>query len=105
MDLGFVFKFSLYGLTALVGAILGAAEGEGMAAESGRFAIPYLSLPVVVIGYLVTEMNRRNDRGGGMGLNATWANVLGVIALVATGYEFLGSSREAKLLADRKSVV
>ena len=101
MDLGFVFKASLYGLTVLVGAILGAAEGEGAIAGSGRSALvlPFLSLPIVVFGYLYTERRRQKEGAGGRGISSTWANVLGIIALIATGYEFTSENREGKLLA------
>lgn len=101
MDLGTVFKLSLYGLTALVGAILGAAEGEGAAAatRNSDLVLPFLSLPIVVCGYLVTERRRRGSSDQGMGLSSLWANVLGVIALVATFYEFSSENREGKLLA------
>ena len=101
MDLGSVFKLSLYGLTALVGAILGAAEGEGAVAGIGRhgLVLPFLSLPIVVCGYLVTERRRRKAGTNGTGLNSAWANVLGLVALVATGYEFTSENREGKLLA------
>jgi transglutaminase-like putative cysteine protease len=101
MDLGTVFKLSLYGLTALVGAILGAAEGEGAGSANGRsdLVLPFLSLPVVICGYLFTE--RRSVRGstGGRGLSSIWANVLGLIALAATAWEFTSENREGKLLA------
>ena len=66
MDLGFVFRMSLYGLTALVGAILGCAESEGVAYGTERlgFALPFLSIPVVVCGYLFTEIHWRRGRSG-----------------------------------------
>lgn len=101
MDLGTVFKLSLYGLTALVGVILGAAEGEGSNSGSARseFVLPFLSLPVVVCGYLVTERRRISSKHGATGLSSWWANSLGIIALVATFYEFLSENREGKLLA------
>jgi len=101
MDLGTVFKLSLYGLTALVGAILGAAEGEGAAAatRNNELVLPFLSLPIVVCGYLVTERRRQGSADKGMGLSSVWANVLGIIALVATFYEFSSENREGKLLA------
>ncbi len=101
MDLGFVFRMSLYGLTALVGAILGYAESEGVAYQTGRlgFALPFLSIPVVVCGYLFTEIHWRRDRTVGAGLNSFSANFLGIAALIATGVEFLSENREGKLLA------
>ena len=102
MDLGTVFKLSLYGLTALVGAILGAAEGEGSASRTNsrnELVLPFLSLPVVVCGYLFTERRRRDLSSKGTGLSSVWANVLGIIALGATAYEFFSENREGKLLA------
>ena len=101
MDLGFVFKMSLYGLTALVGAILGCAESEGVAYASGRlgFALPFLSIPIVICGYLFTEIQWRQDRSVEAGLNSFSANFLGIAALIATGIEFMSENREGKLLA------
>ena len=101
MDLGFVFKISLYGLTALVGAILGYAESEGTAYASGRlgFALPFLSIPIVICGYLYTELRWGRDRTVEAGLNSFRANFLGIAALIATGVEFMSENREGKLLA------
>ncbi len=101
MDLAFVFKMSLYGLTALVGAILGCAESEGVAYGSGRlgFALPFLSIPIVVCGYLFTEVHWRRDQTVGAGLNSFTANFLGIASLIATGVEFMSENREGKLLA------
>ena len=101
MDLGFVFKMSLYGLTALVGAILGYAESEGVAYAAGRlgFALPFLSIPIVICGYFFTEIRYGRDQILGAGLNSFSANVLGLTALLATGYEFMSENREGKLLA------
>ena len=99
MDLGTVFKFSLYGLTALVGLILGAAEGEGVVTTTlrSRLFLPYLSVPFVIFGYLLTE--RRTATSDGFGINSFFANLFGVIALIATVIEFTGVSKEGKLLA------
>ncbi|WP_010585226.1 transglutaminase TgpA family protein [Schlesneria paludicola] len=101
MELGTVFKISLYGLTALIGIILGLAEGEGSQSYSFRSSLllPFLSVPVVIGGYLVTERKSGRTTSPGLGLSSTWANVLGMMALIATGYEFSGDSREGKLLA------
>lgn len=101
MNLGTVFKLSLYGLTALVGVILGAAEGEGSSAGSARneLVLPFLSLPVVVCGYLITERRRTGISQQGTGLSSWWANFLGIIALCATAFEFFSENREGKLLA------
>lgn len=99
MDLGTVFKFSLYGLVALVGIILGAAESEGVITTTlrSRLFLPFLSVPIVIFSYLLTE--RRNSTSNGFGINAIFANFLGVIALIATVMEFTGISKEGKLLA------
>ena len=102
MDLGFVFKMSLYGLTALVGAILGCAESEGVAYATGRlgFALPFLSIPIVICGYFFTEIRwGRDKKNFGAGLNSFSANALGLTALLATGIEFMSENREGKLLA------
>ncbi|MBC8116659.1 MAG: DUF3488 domain-containing protein [Candidatus Saccharimonas sp.] len=88
MDLGTVFKLSLYGLTALVGWILGAAEHQSW--------LPYGSLPFVILGYLWCEA-----RGGSRqhGMSDTLASVFGFIALAVSTNEFFGSNPEGKLLA------
>lgn len=102
MDLGVIFKLSLYGLTALVGIILGSAEGEDYIAGASRLPmpLPYFSVPLVIGGYLLTECFRKNNtEGQGLGLSAIWANTLGFIALAATAYEFAGVNKEGKLLA------
>ena len=61
--------------------------------------LPFLSLPIVVCGYLLTERRRRDLSTNGTGLSSVWANVLGIIALGATAYEFFSENREGKLLA------
>ncbi len=102
MDLGTVFKFSLYGLTVIVGAILGAAEGEGVIAGTTRheLLLPYLSLPVVICGFLFTEQRvAGRSTSSGRGLSPLWANLLAILALIATGYQFSSENREGKLLA------
>ena len=101
MDLRTVFKLSLYGLTALVGAILGCAESEGVSLGHGRVALslPFLSIPLVVCGYLFTERSRHLNDTEGAGLSTNWANLLGFVALCATLYEFTREGHERKLLA------
>lgn len=100
MELGTVFKISLYSLTALVGAILGSAETEGITYGSNQFrmALPYLSIPITVMGYLYTERRKRGNSTAS-GLSSAFANMLGMIALGATIYEFTRDHNEAKLLA------
>ena len=102
MDLGTVFKLSLYGLTALVGAILGAAEGEGSASNStgNDLVLPFLSLPVVVCGYLLTERRRAGPVDEWHRTEFRVGECLwGSSHLIATAYEFLSENREGKLLA------
>lgn len=101
MDLGTVFKLSLYGLTALVGAILGAAEGEGISVGSmqNHLVLPFASLPLVVFGFLLTEGHSPGNSSTGRGLSSFWANLLGLIALIATAHEFFSENKEGKLLA------
>ena len=97
MDLGTVFKFSLYGLTALVGLILGAAEGEGVLTTTlrSRLFLPYLSVPIVLVSYLLTE--RRTATSNGFGINSVVANIFGIIALIATVIEFTGVSKRREI--------
>lgn len=101
MDLGYVFKVSLYSLTVLVGMILGFAETDGTSygIHQYKIALPFLSLPVVACGYLLTEHRRAKDSNGASGLKPGWANLLGIAALIATGYEFSSENHEGKLLA------
>ena len=101
MDLGYVFKVSLYSLTVMVGAILGFAESEGTSygIHQFRVVLPFLSLPIVACGYLFTERRRGMGTNLGAGLQPGWANLLGIAALLATGYEFMSENHEGKLLA------
>ena len=100
MELGTAFKLSLYGLTAIVGAILGAAEGEGAVLGTNRFELflPYVSLPVALLGYLVTE--RKGIRQSTVGLSAGWANALGAAALAAAAGVTATEYAFDELLAD-----
>ncbi len=101
MDLATVFKLSLYGLTALVGWILGAAED--------RSWLPYYSLPFVLLGFWWCEVfgKQRPREGtehaqGGRpqrGLSDELANACGVIAITFAGQEFVSGNHEGKLLA------
>lgn len=91
MDLATVFKLSVYGLTALVGWILGAAEQQSW--------LPYASLPFVIVGYLWCERADPSGRMRQRGMSDTVAAVFGFVALAAAANEFFGESPEGKLLA------
>ena len=88
MDLATVFKLSLYGLTALVSWILGAAENHSW--------LPYGSLPFVIIGYLWCEARGRSRLHG---MSDTMGSVFGFVALAVATNEFFSSNPEGKLLA------
>ena len=91
MDLATVFKLSLYGLTALVGWILGAAEQQSW--------LPFASLPFVIVGYLWCERTHPSGDARQRGMSDTLASVFGFIALTAAANEFFGDNPEGKLLA------
>jgi len=91
MDLATVFKLSLYGLTALVGWILGAAEQQSW--------LPYASLPFVIVGYAWCERSDSSGRARQRGMSDTLASVFGFIALTTAANEFFGDNPEGKLLA------
>lgn len=101
MDLATVFKLSLYGLTALVGWILGAAED--------RSWLPYYSLPFVLLGFWWCEVFGKSRSLGGAhhapderlprGMSDQLANACGVIAITFAGQEFVSGNHEGKLLA------
>ena len=99
MNLATVFKLSLYGLTALVGWILGAAEDQSW--------LPYCSLPFVLLGFWWCEVfGKRRPRIGAQGeiiesrgMSDALANACGVIAITFAGQEFISGSHEGKLLA------
>ncbi|MBM4077763.1 MAG: hypothetical protein FJ267_19210, partial [Planctomycetes bacterium] len=91
MDLGIVFKRSLYGMMAIVGWILGAAEHQSW--------IPYLSIPIAIAGYFFCESRTSSGKPRWHGLNDWVASGLGIVALFATSREFLGEGLEGKLLS------
>lgn len=101
MDLATVFKLSLYGLTALVGWILGAAED--------RSGLPYCSLPFVLLGFWWCEVfGKQRPRAGTShaigepaprGMSDELANACGVIAITFAGREFVSGNHEGMLLA------
>jgi transglutaminase-like putative cysteine protease len=84
MRLAVVFRLSLYGLTAFASWMLGRAE-EGW--------VPYLTFPVLVAAFVVTE-TRQN-----WSLPAWLANLLGAAAVLAAGVEFAQEGQLAKLLS------
>ena len=91
MHLTTVFKISLYGLTALVGWILGAAEQQSW--------LPYASLPFVIVGYLWCERTGPSEDTRQRGMSDTLASVFGFIALAIASNEFFGENPEGRLLA------
>ena len=91
MDLTTVFKLSLYGLTALVGWILGAAEQQSW--------LPFASLPFVIVGYVWCERPGPSGDTRQRGMSDTLASVLGFIALAFASNEFFGENPEGRLLA------
>ena len=96
MDLTTVFKLSIYGLTAAVGLVLGAAENGW---------IPFVSLPMTLLGYWWCEVAvGRNGRQLG-GLGDTLSLVFGGVSLAAATAEFFGENPEGKLLSGIHLVV
>ena len=91
MDLATVFKLSVYGLTALVGCILGAAEQQSW--------LPFASLPFVIVGYVWCERTDPSGHTRQRGMSDTLASVFGFIALTTAANEFFGDNPEGKLLA------
>ncbi len=96
MDLATIFKLSIYLLTAFVGVVLGAAEVGW---------IPFVSLPMSILGYLWCESNSGRARSRTGGLNEAHAVVLGCLSLAAAAFEFFGNNPEGKLLSGIHLVV
>lgn len=94
MDLRRAFTLSLYGLTGLAGLILGQSE-EGW--------IPYVSLPLVVFGHLITE--RRTPGIPARGLTDAVATLLGFTAFGFAAAEFFSENLEGRLLSGTHLVV
>ncbi len=101
MDLTTVFKLSIYGLTAAVGLVLGAAE---------RGWIPFVSLPMTLLGFWWCEVGfprraglTRGQQVGGLG--DTSSLVCGGLSLMAATAEFFGNNPEGKLLSGIHLVV
>ena len=84
MSLATTFRLSLYALTAFASWMLGSAE-EGW--------IPYVTLPVLLVAFVVTE-SRRN-----WSLPAWAANAVGALAVLAAAFEFSQHGDLAKLLS------
>ena len=96
MELTTVFKLSIYLLTAFVGVVLGAAEWGW---------IPFVSLPMTMLGYWWCEIDSRPGRRPARGLGDTPTVVLGLLSLAAATMEFFGSNPEGKLLSGIHLVV
>lgn len=101
MDLTTVFKLSIYGLTAAVGLVLGTAE---------RGWIPFVSLPMTLIGYWWCEggFSRKARQETGLsanGLSDTSSLVCGGLSLMAATTEFFSNNPEGKLLSGIHLVV
>jgi hypothetical protein len=79
-----VFRFSLYALTAMASWMLGRAE-EGW--------IPYVTFGVLVAAYTITDSHR------GWSLPPWPANLLGMLAVGVSAWEFTQPNQEAKLLS------
>ena len=90
MDLATIFKLSIYLLTAFVGAVLGAAEWGW---------IPFVSVPMTILGYWWCEIGQGPDRTQSRGLAELPSVVLGGLSLGAAAMEFFGDSPEGKLLS------
>lgn len=95
MGLATVFKLSVYVLTAFVGLALGIAEFG---------PIPFISLPVTLIAYWWCESGRQSD-GEHRGMTDSAAVGWGIVALIASTFEFFSDSEEGKLLAGIHLVV
>ncbi len=96
MDLATLFKLSIYLLTAFVGVVLGTAEGGW---------IPFVSLPMAILGYWWSEGRAGPDRTQVRGLGEVPSVVLGCLSLVAAAVEFFGDNPEGKLLSGIHLVV
>lgn len=95
MGLATVFKLSVYVLTAFVGLALGIAEFG---------PIPFISLPVTLIAYWWCESGNESD-GSHRGMTDSAAVGWGIVALIASTFEFFSDSEEGKLLAGIHLVV
>ena len=85
MSLSFVFQISLYGLTGLTGVMLAFAEEHWWPA--------FITLPLVVIAFVYVERRRL------LFLPPLWANLLGVAIFCVAGYESMGQSDDARVIA------
>lgn len=96
MGLATVFKLSIYLLTAFVGLVLGAAEWGW---------IPFVSLPMAILGYWWCEGGVRPIRKKARGLGEVPSVALGGLSLAAATMEFFGNNPEGKLLSGIHLVV
>ena len=96
MDLATIFKLSIYLLTAFVGLVLGVAEWGW---------IPFVSLPMTVIGYWWCEVGFGQARTEVRGLSDEPTVVLGGLSLAAATMEFFSNNPEGKLLSGIHLVV
>ena len=96
MDLATIFKLSIYLLTAFVGLVLGAAEWGW---------IPFVSVPMTILGYWWCEVGWGPNRTQVRGLGEAPSVVLGGVSLTAAAMEFFGDSPEGKLLSGIHLVV
>ena len=96
MDLASIFKLSIYLLTAFVGLVLGAAEWGW---------IPFVSVPMTILGYWWCEGGFGPARTQARGLGEVPSVVLGCLSLTAAAMEFFSDSPEGKLLSGIHLVV
>ena len=96
MDLATIFKLSIYLLTAFVGLVLGAAEWGW---------IPFVSVPMTILGYWWCEIGFGPVRTQARGLGEVPSVVLGCLSLTAAAMEFFSDSLEGKLLSGIHLVV
>ena len=86
-----VFQASSFCLACFAAVMFGLAEGA---------ALPqFLTIPAAIVAYRVTERTRR------FVLPLSWANALGVMALLAAIAEFIGEDVEERLLAGGHQLV
>jgi protein-glutamine gamma-glutamyltransferase len=96
MELATIFKLSIYLLTAAVGLVLGCAEWGW---------IPFVSLPMTILGYAWCEVGWGPDRSRTRGLGELPSVLLGGLSLTAAAMEFFSDNPEGKLLSGIHLVV
>lgn len=95
MSLTAIFQASMYGLCCLAAFILGRAEGT----SSPTGFIPFVTIPIAVVGFLTSERWRRFRVG------VLTANGLGLVAFFVAMVEFVVGDQLGKLLAGAHLVV